>query len=176
MKVLSRGFVIDPETALGIEKLQRARIDGDFDRVTFLHARAGIETSDDHRAAAFDAHDRRRLAVIADVALEFLHVLGGRRLGVEREVHDDLRAERLDQLDLRRELPRRAATRRHRRVVEVLRADPEDHVASFVGTQSRSRPMRLVVQRDGLRAQVDVEVGRRALEPAPRAGSSPGCR
>ena len=63
-------------------------------------ARAGAEASDERRGVT-----RRRLldgALVADVLCELAHVVGHRVPALDREVHHDLRAERLGELGLAR--------------------------------------------------------------------------
>jgi hypothetical protein len=43
------GSVVDPETCLGVEEVQRARVDDHLDVVAGLDFRAGAEAADDRR-------------------------------------------------------------------------------------------------------------------------------
>src|SRR5689334_15758859 len=108
--------------------MQGSSVDCSLDRLVLANMRASAEAPDD---------DRTRLARLrcgfrsfgrtVHVLLQLARVLrlGGSR--VDAEVHHDLRAERLAQLDAALEAPLRGSVRHERDVLDVLRADAENH-------------------------------------------------
>ena len=58
--LLSVRLLVDAETGLLVEEVERARVDGDLDRVPYLHARARVEAADDGGAVRAGRLGRKR--------------------------------------------------------------------------------------------------------------------
>ncbi len=110
-----------------------------------------------------DAADERGLALgcgllldlLAEVLGELADVLRQRRLRIDRDVGDDLRAQRLGQLDGSPQTAVGGRLASERGVLDVLGPEPEDHVLAFVGAQGGPRAEGFSVERETLVAELD---------------------
>ena len=167
---------VDSETGLEIEEVQRARLDGDVDDVAVLDPRARPEAADHDRLVRALGRGGLHGALLAHVARELAHVLGQRGRRSDGEVRDDLRAERLAEHD---DAAHPLILRRvglERRVLEVLRPDADDDLASDVRLERGSRRESVVSEGEGVLAELHGEADRFAARCSPRRGSSPASR
>ena len=75
------------------------RVDHELDRLALACAGARVQAGDHVRVPAAACSSTLLERLLADVDRELLHVVGERGRCVDREVHDDVGPERLDELD-----------------------------------------------------------------------------
>ena len=153
-----------------------AGLDGYVDDVAVLDPGARAEATH---------HDRLVLALrcrgldgalLADVACQLTHVLGQRGRRVDREVRDDLRAERLTEHHDPAQPLVFGDVGRECRVLEVLGADADDEPLADVPLELASVGDELVAQRELVLADLHREPAVRARRSSPPPCSSRGSR
>ena len=153
MLVVSGSYCIDAFAGLDVEQVNPARVDGDVDRLAVLDARPRPEAAD-HDRLRLAFRELLNLALLPDVPRQLAHVLGEGGRGVDLEVRDDLRAERLAQDDDALDVAVVGDVGLEARVLEALRPDAQDDRAPDVLLERGPRLEDLLAERERLAADL----------------------
>ena len=128
--------------------MERACLDGDVDRLAVRDAGARAEPADHDRFVLILRDGGLHGALLADIARELAYVLGQRGRRCDREVGDDLGAQRLTEHDNAAQslILRRVGL--ESRVLEVLRPDADDEPLTHVLLEPGSVRDELVAERE----------------------------
>ena len=167
--------VVDAETGVGIEEMQRAGLHGDLGGLALADARASAEAADHGggaRLRLLELTCDRRVHILRELA----HLFGQRRPRLHPEVDHDLRAEGFPELDDAAKAMGVGFVGNERGVLDVLRADPYDHRAAVVldvaRASRRARPRRV----GSSDRRYSPRNRRSRARGRPRPCSSRGCR
>src|SRR5215216_2047135 len=116
--------------------MQRLSVDGNFRRVSLLHARTRVESRDEDGLALLDADLLLSLGR-SDVAGKLARLVGLGGTSLDCDVGHDLRPERLPEDDLAAEAVALLGRRSDGRVFEILRSDAEHYVTARVRAEAR---------------------------------------
>src|SRR3989442_761818 len=134
--------------AVAIEEAEAPRRDGDLALLVLVHARPDGKTADErrppHPPLLVELLEQRRLVDL----LELAELDRDRRNGVDLEVDDDLRPERLLEPYEAAQPAVRPTVRSERGVLEVLRPDPDDHLLADALAERRVLGALPVVESD----------------------------
>src|SRR5712692_4832047 len=156
----------DRLAGLRIEEAECSRCDGDLRLLVLADLRPDVEAANErrppHLPLLVELLQQRRLVDLLELAQLRRH----RRHGLDLEVDDDLRAERLLQPDETVQPPVRPPVRCQRGILDVLVPDPHDHLLAEMVAERMVIGALLVVDSDPLVSEDHAQAAVRALESA----------
>ena len=127
---------VDRQTRLGIEEVEPGHVDHEVDRLTLRRGGSRAQPGEELGMIGVQQFDGLEL-VVTHVVRELLRVLGDHGRRVHREMHDDVRAEGLPQVDDRSDPTVLRRLGNERGVLDVLRPQPDDHRSALEPPETR---------------------------------------